>query len=252
MGPGEGPMNWRASARQVSWALAVAGLVALALPALAAIPAAEKVLKAVASANAAARRSQPLRVEVALVSETGAEAATGQGYFDPAGTSRLELKLADGRVEAHERTGSSYHATRDGSPVERVLPLLPPTRLLQAPSAEALAAALVDLGAATDVVDLGIEGGRDCWVLGGRDPGPFGANGRPSLWVDVESRQPIRIDETAPAGQAGGVHFRLGPSAVQEGVRFPTWIDIEAPGWPRWRMQIRRVIPAGAGTARTP
>jgi len=240
-------MNVRASR-----ALGVAGLLALALPALAAIPAAEKVRKAVAAANAAARRSQPLRVEVALVSETGEQAATGQGTLDPAGTSRLELKLADGRVESHERTGTSYRATRDGSPVERVLPLLPPTRLLQAGSAEALAAALVDLGAATDLVELGIEGGRDCWVLGGRDPGPFGANARPSLWVDVESRQPLRIDEAAPTGQAGGVHFRLGPSAVQAGVRFPTWIDIEAPGWPRWRMQIRSVIPAGAGTARTP
>jgi hypothetical protein len=48
------------------------------------------------------------------------------------------------------------------------------------------------------------------------------------------------------------VHFRLGPSAVQDGVRFPAWIDIEAAGWPRWRMQIRRVISAGAGPARPP
>lgn len=242
----------RAIRRPAARMLAAAGLLAAALPALAAIPAAPKVRKAVASANAAARRTQPLLIEVALVSETGEVAATGQGRLDPAGTSHLELRLADGRTEVHERTGSSYRALRDGAPVERVLELLPPTRLLQAPTAEALDAALVDLGAAGGVVDLGIEGGRDCWVLGGRDPGPFADNTRPSLWVDLESRQPVRIDASARGGQAGGVHFRLGPSAVQEGVRFPTWIDVEAAGWPRWRIQIRRVAPAAGGPGHAP
>ncbi|HTY18295.1 MAG TPA: hypothetical protein VMH82_11255 [Myxococcota bacterium] len=229
-----------------------AGLVALALPALAAIPSAQKVRRAVASANASAKRTQPLLLEVALVSETGEVAATGQGRLDPAGTSRLDLKLADGRTEAHERTGSSYRALRDGAPVERVLELLPPTRLLQAPTDEALQAALIDLGANGDVVELGIEGGRDCWVLGGRDPGPFEANARAALWVDLESRQPVRIDEAARSGEASAVHFRLGPSAVQDGVRFPTWIDVEAAGWPHWRMQIRHVSPAAGGPGHTP
>jgi hypothetical protein len=231
-------MTLRAS--RAGWAVAVLGALAIAAPARAAVPSAEKVRKAVASSNAAAKRSQPLLLDVALVSETGQVAAAGQARLDPTGSSRLDLRLGDGRDETHERNGSSYRVTREGAPVDRSPPLLPPVRLLLAPSAEALAAALADLGADAERVDLGIEGEHDCWVLGGRDPGPFGENARASLWIDLDSRQPVRIDE------AGGAHFRLGPSALQNGVRFPTWIDVEAPGWPRWRMEIRRVAPAAS------
>jgi len=83
-------------------------------------------------------------------------------------------------------------------------------------------------------------------VLGGRDPGPFDLNARPSLWIDIESRQAVRVDE------AGGTHFRLGPVAQQSGVRFPAWIEVQNADGLRRRMEIRHVAPASAAPARNP
>jgi len=236
-------MPW---ALRAGCALLLGGALAIAAPAQGAVPSAEKVRKAVAASNLAGKRAQPLLVEVALLAESGEVAATGQGRLDPAGASRLDLTLADGRTETHERTGQGYRVTRGGAPVERAPELLPPVRLLLAPSGDALAAALGDLGGDPERVDLGVEGTSDCWVLGGRNPGPFGANALPSLWVDIDSRQPVRIDE------GNGTHFRLGPAALQNGVRFPAWLEVESSGWPRWRMEIRHVAPANAAPAHTP
>jgi len=231
---------------QLGTASLVAAALALAPPARAAVPSAEKVRKAVAATNLAGKRTQPLVIEVAVLSENGEVAATGQGKLDPAGGGRIDLTLPDGRTETHERTLSGYRVTRGGSPADHAPELLPPVQLLQAPSAEALAAALLGLGADAERVDLGVEGSSDCWVLGGRDPGPFEANGRPSLWIDIESRQAVRVDE------AGGTHFRLGPLAQQSGVRFPAWIETQSAGGLRTRMEIRHVAPASAAPARSP
>jgi hypothetical protein len=224
-------------------ALLAAGIALAAAAAPAAIPSAAKVRGAVAADNASAGRAQPLGVEVALVNQAGQVAATGHATLDPGGTARLELRLADGGSEVHERTPLSYKVTRNGAAVEHTLRLLPPAQLLQARSEEFVSAGLVALGADPDQVDLGMDGSSDCWVLGGRDPGPFEASNRPSLWVDIDSHRPVRIDD------GHGTHYRFGPPAGSGGIRFPAWIDIDAPGWPHWRMDVQQVAPLAPGAA---
>jgi hypothetical protein len=220
-------------------AAGLAGALCAAAPAArAAVPEAERILAAVAAGNGAARRAQPLGLEVALLDAEGRIGATGRAGLDPLGTSWLELTLADGRTERHERSLAGYRVTRDGERVGQASPLLPPTQLLQLDRADALADALRLLGADPERVDLGIEGRSDCWVVGGRDPRPFEESTRPSLWVDLATRLPVRADTE------DGVRYRLGPSAAHGPIRFPAWIEIEAPGRPRWRMQVGRVAPA--------
>lgn len=225
--------------------LALAG--AAAPRAEAAIPSAEKVRGAAATANLKGARDRALLVDVVLLTEAGELAASGRARLDPPGpagpgTARLELVLADGRNEVHERDAAGYRVTRDGTPIERPLPLLLPAGLLQAGSREALAEALRALGGDPERVDLGSQGARDCWVLGGRDRGPFEMNGLPSLWLDLDSHQVVRIDEAA------GTRFFTGPYASFGDIRFPAWIEVQAPGWPRWRMEVRAVTPAGGST----
>ena len=228
--------------RDASWLPARAALAALAgllaaAPAAAVIPPAERVRSEIARTNVQAGRSQPLVLEVLVLGESGEPAASGRAVLDPAGTARLQVELADGRREFHERTPDGYAATRDGARVERALPLLPPLALLQARTGAEVAAALAGLGGEPERVDLGMAGGADCWVLGGRDPGPFDANTRPSYWLDQDARRPVRIDE------AGGVRFHFGPPAKHPpAIFFPAWYVVEAPGWPRWRVEVRSLV----------
>jgi hypothetical protein len=224
-------------------AAGMASLLALAvLPvssALAVVPSAARVRAEIARSNVQAGRAQPLALEVRLVGESGEAIASGRARLDPNGFARLELTLSDGRREIHERSPAGYVTTRDGRKVDRALPLLPPTQLLQAPTEAEVAAALLGIGGDPELVELGMSGGADCWVLGGRDPGPFEANRRPSHWFDLEDRRAVRIDDPAVA------RFRLGPPAAPPGaIAFPAWIDVESPGWPRRRLDIQRVEPA--------
>lgn len=221
--------------------LCIAALATSAAPAAAVVPSALAVRSEVARTNAQAGRSQRLVLDVAVVDEAGETAATGRAVLEPGRPARLDLTLVDGRRELHERGAGGYRVTRDGVPVERPLPLLPPVDLLQARTEAEVAAALGALGGQPERVDLGMAGGADCWVLGGRDPGPFDQNGRPSYWFDQDARRPVRID------QGDGVRFRFGPPAKHPpAVFFPAWVLVEAPGWPRWRVDVRSVT---AGTA---
>lgn len=205
-------------------------------PAGAAIPSAEAVRREVARTNAQAGRTQRLVLDVVVVDEAGEAAASGRAVLEPSGAARLELALADGRRELHERSPGGYAVSRDGVRVERALPLLPPLALLQARNEAEVAEALRAIGGRPEHVDLGMAGGGDCWVLGGRDPGPFDQNARPSYWFDQGARRPVRID----AGD--GVRFRFGPPAKHApAVFFPAWYLVEAPGWPRWRVDVRSV-----------
>jgi hypothetical protein len=213
-------------------------------PAGAVVPSGEAVRREIARTNAQAGRAQRLVLELDVVDEAGQPAASGRAVLEPDGTARLELTLADGRRELHERGPGGYVATREGARVERPLPLLAPFGLLQAGSEAAVAAALSAIGGEPEQVDLGMAGGGDCWVLGGRDPGPFDQNGRPSYWFDQDARRPARID----AGD--GVRFRFGPPAKHPPATFfPGWYLVEAPGWPRWRVDVRAVSSAGGPAA---
>lgn len=226
-------------------ALAVLVAVAAAPQARAVIPSAAAVRREIARTNQQAGRTQRLAVDVVVRDEAGEAAASGRAILDPAGVARLELTLADGRREEHERVGGGYLATRDGARLERALPLLAPMALLQARSEADVAAALASLGGDPDRVDLGMTDGSDCWVLGGRNPGPFDAAGLPSYWLDQDARRPVRIDERE------GVRFRFGPPARHPpALFFPAWYDVEAPGWPRWRVQVVGVTTGNPAPAR--
>jgi hypothetical protein len=228
--------------RAVRAAFAIGLGVAGALPAAAWIPEPERAWTLLAQSNLQSARAAPLDFAVALVDAVGNVAATGRLRAEPGGVARLELALADGGgTEVHERNGAGeYRVTRNGQRIERAPKLLPPFAALQADKAMEVADALRASGGDPARVDLGIEGRSDCWVLGGRDPGDFQMNTRPSIWVDQETRQPVRIDD------AGGVRYRLLDLSPKGGVRFPSRIEVRADGWPIWRLDVATPAPPQA------
>ncbi len=223
----------------VSSALLIAALsLAHATAASAWIPEPESAWSLVAQGNSTASRTRALSLDVSLVDAEGAVVATGTARLEPNGHARLGITWADGAVEMHERTATDYQATRAGARVEKPLRLLPPFAVLQAANGLAVAEALRAIGGDPKLVDLGMEGTHDCWVLGGREMGPFDANTRASLWVDQESQLPVRIDDGA------STQYRLGSPAKGEGIRFPAWIDVRAATGPSYRIDVKAVSPA--------
>lgn len=220
--------------------IAVGLAVALARSASAWIPEPERAWSTLAQSNSQSARTRPIDFAVALVDSSGTVAATGRLRAEPGGHALLELTLADGGTEVHERRALEYRVTRNGQRVDKVPRLLPPLGLLQAGNGTAVADALRDLAGDPARVDLGIEGRYDCWVLGGRDPGDFQMNKRPSIWVDQETQQPVRIDDAA------GVRYRLLDLAPKDGVRFPSRIEVNADGWPIWRIDVATPAPPAA------
>jgi hypothetical protein len=234
--------------------LAVGGLLALiatwtSAPTLGFVPSAEKVSEAVAETNDRDQRAQALQVEVVLRDPLGHEKSAGTAWLHPAGEVRLELRTPEGDVERRRLVGGRERVMQDGRSQSPERPLLPPLALLQADTGDGLRALLRALGGRDERVELGLEGSHDCYVLGGRrraasGKAPGGAS--VALWIDVESSQPVRID------RADGVRFRLGPPRTHGEIRFPAFIDVEAPGRPVWRLDVHRVAPAGAAAFRPP
>lgn len=236
-------MRRRHTALLAAWALAA---LAVATPAGAVIPSPLKLADAAAEANDAAGRAEPLWFEVSLRIGDGEPVAKGKLATHPTGLARLELRSRRGFVERHLLQGDAYTASRDGRTIEKPRPFLPPIFLLQATSGAALRAALESFGVAADDVVLGRVEERDCYVFGGRLPRKPGEEERrlPSLWVDLESYEVVRID------WRDGVRFRFGPSAdFGGGIRAPRWIGIEAPGQPPARLDVLRVGRADAPAA---
>jgi hypothetical protein len=217
----------------------------LAAPAFAVNPNAPRIADAVASSNRAAGRATPLWLDVTLRIGEGEPLAQGVLTTHPTGLARLELRSTRGFVERHLVQGSEYGASRDGKLLDQPRPFLPPVFLLQAVSGAALQAALSSFGVASERAELGLGDEHDCYVLGGR--AARGADGvepaQPSLWVDLESFEVVRID------RGDGVRFRFGPSENFGGVRLPRWISIEAPGQPPARLDILKATPANAPAA---
>lgn len=234
-------------------ALASAAVLALGLgtAALAAIPGPEKVVRAVAETNRVSGRTEPLWIDVRLVVGEDQEAAEGMPAAEgvlaahPSGLARLELQSHLGFVERHLLQGSEYQASRDGEILPAPHPFLPPIFLLQASSGEALSAALDSFGVAEQEVVLGRLGAHDCYVLGGRliGGGPVKEALLPSLWVDAESFDALRIV------RSDGVEYLLGPIEVFDGVRLPRWIEMRTPADFRARLEILAAAPASAPAA---
>lgn len=214
-------------------------------PARAAIPSAEKIEDALASANRTAGRAAPLWLEVKLRIGGGEPLASGVLATHPTGLARLELHSVQGFVERHLLQGNAYSASRDGQLLVHPRPFLPPVFLLQVTSGAALRAALGSFGVDAGQAVLGRVDEHDCYVLGGRPPLGAGAAPRlrPSLWIDIETYEVVRID------RADGVRFRFGPTQEFEGSQVPRWIAIEVPGQPTARLEIERVAPADAPAA---
>jgi hypothetical protein len=214
-------------------------------PARAVIPTAAKIAAAVAAANRSAGRSEPVLLDVTLTIGEGPPAATGVLATHPTGLARLELHSHLGVVERHLLQGNAHSASRDGEIFDDTHHFLPPVFLLQATSGAALSAALVSFGIAAEEAVLGRVGEFDCYVFGGRLPHSLEKEERrlPSLWVDLESYEVVRIDDS------NGVRYRFGPSQDFDGIRVPRWIVIEAPGEPPARLDIVRAAPANAPAA---
>ena len=227
-------------------AAAVVALLLAAAAAHAVIPPTPKVAKAVAEANRTARRGKPLLLKVTLTIGAGQPtAATGTLASHPTGLARLELKSHRGFVERHLLQGTAHIASRNGEPIDNPRHFLPPVFLLQSRSGEALIAALESFGIATDDGALGRVGDYDCFVFGGRLPRSGEAAGQqlPSMWVDLESFDVVRIDG------ADGVRYRFGPVQDFSGIRVPRWIEIEAQGRETARLEILEAAVANAPAA---
>ncbi|MCP3987381.1 MAG: hypothetical protein GY723_23595 [bacterium] len=206
------------------WALILA--FGLATSALAYVPPAKQVAAAVAKANLAAKRNRALAMEVTLHRDDSAEAiASGTLITDPSGNARLELRI-DGRVERHLRVGARLETTHDGRAHTGEL-RLPPLHLLQLVQRTSLQTALAALGASGGAIELGYDDDLDAYVLGGR--------GATSLWVDMESLSPVRIDLPT------GIIVRLGPLESFDGVLWPAWLEIQHGEAPRVRLLFRGV-----------
>lgn len=231
--------------RFVAVMAAAAVLAGDSAPAGAVIPSASKIAEAVADANRGAGRNGPVLLDITLTIGDGPAVATGVLATHPTGLARLELHSRRGFVERHLLQGNDHSASRDSEPIEQPRHFLPPVFLLQATSGAALSAALRSFGIAADEAVLGRIGDFDCYVFGGRLPPSLEQAGRvlPSMWVDLESYEVVRIDG------ADGVRYRFGPSQEFDGIRVPRWIAIEAPGEPPARLDILGAAPANAPAA---
>jgi hypothetical protein len=211
----------------------------LALPAVptdAAVPSAPRIRASAAERDRVAARVQGLALEVALrFAGAEAPAATGTLLTGPEGASRLELLTEAGEIERQILRGSARGTSRDGVRAQAARLLVPPLYLLQAPTAERLAAWLAELGVRPDQVALGHEGDRDCYVLGSKAPGAA------SVWLDMESFDVVRVD------LSGGIRYRLGPIRPFEGVLLPEWVEVWEPGEPAARLEVRRAAKSPAG-----
>jgi hypothetical protein len=222
----------------------VAAALLAALPVLAVIPSSPKIAGAVAETNEGSGRGDALLLDVALsVGESEAK-AIGVLASHPTGLARLELRSGRGFVERHLLQSNEYRASRDGALLDEFHPFLPPIFLLQASSGEALSAALKSFGVSEQEVVLGRAGDRDCYVFGGRIPGPPGEEQLlPSLWIDMNTYEPVRIVRD------DGVEYRLGPPTLFDHIRVPTWIEIVEPSGLTARLEVKGVTPANAPAA---
>jgi len=216
-----------------------------AAPAAAVIPNAQKIADAVAEANRAGGRSNPLIFDVTLRIGDSAPLATGVLVSHPTGLARLELRSNQGFVERHLLQGSEYRASRDGRLLRSPRPFLPPLFLLQAVSGAVLRAALSSFEVSAGEVVLGLADDRDCYVLGGRLPRATAGEERrlPSLWIDMDTYEVVRVD------RQDGVRFRFGPLGSFDGIRAPSWIAIDVPGRRPVHLEVVRVAPANAPAA---
>lgn len=259
---GEPLARWRSAA---VWALAALWVVS---PASAHIPAASRIVGAIAQANRASGRGQPLRLEVSLRIGDGSPVAMGELVTHPTGLARLELRGAHGLVERHLLQGTEHTASRNGRELEDPREFLPPLFLIQSDSALTLRTAFESFDVEVDAIGLAACGERDCYVVGdpsrvppppppvGQGPAPLpervraevrGSSDRsgvlPKVWIDIVTYEVRRMDF------AGGVRVKLGPVAVFDEIQVPSWLEIDQPEHRPVRLEILRATAVNAPAA---
>lgn len=246
-------MTQRARVRSALSALGAAWLALAAGDAVAWLPPPERLAGLIAQQNRDAKRAAPLRLAVQVADSEGRSLARGEAHIDPSGRGRLELEYPDGHREIHERRGGASRIRTVGSESEETAspaiaarsgvggaaPLLPPLAWLQARSGSQVLAVLRELGGDPTQVQLGIDRGRDCWVLGGRGSGDFEISDRPALWIDLESKTPVRVDV------GSSTRYRLGPPTRFGNVELPGWYEVTGPGADSLRVEIEALATAG-------
>lgn len=194
------------------------------------VPPAKRVAASVAKGNRAAKRVRTLECRVALLRAGETEPVSeGTLLTAPDGRSRLELVGPEG-IERHLRQGRRVDSSRDGRAAARAPMRLPPLHLLQTGDAATLQTALAVLGAPGGAIELGYDGPLDAYVLGGR--------GGSSLWIDLETLGPARID------LPDGLIVRLGPTKSFDGILWPVWLEIDTGLAAPTRLEFRTVRPA--------
>ena len=232
------------------------------------VPSAERILRAVAEANADGKRTSALQFDLTMRIGEGTPVAHGELLTLPAGAARLELRGTDSRVERHLLRGAAYRVSRNGRRVSEPQFLLPPLFVLQVSSEPRLHADLAALGIDSSVVALAACGQGDCFVFGDAsraappleepseetpeaaaeeveppvlaphrpDSEAVPALPPPTLWVDSESFDARRIRTRR------NVRVEFGPYVNFGVVRAPSWLRVDEPGHKPVRFDIQKVI----------
>ena len=226
--------------------LAVGLALAVGAPALAYVPPAGRILDAIAQANRRDDRTAVLSVPVEVRLAGSDTPLRGELETHPSGFARLELVHPDGARERHLARGGRHGASRDGVVLDGAEPLVPPLFLLQARTRSALTTALLEMGVAVDLAELGHEGRHDCFVIGGREipPPPPGLPGaRAALWADLDTFEVVRVDDRS------GLRFRFGPPVPSGATRLPGWAEVQRGGELRAWLGLGEARPASLSVA---
>lgn len=215
------------------------------------VPDGEKLTNAAGRANFEAKRTGPLRLDVALFTDVPAEGveaiATGSLLSDPneGGRVKLDLTGGNGVREVQLLSGARVQAWRDGERLERPRIMVPPLALLQVRYGRSLRRALSRLGVAYTATDLARLGDDDCFVLGGEPPGVASERfaSRAAAWLDSYTYDILRVD------RSDRVRFRFGPSRRFGELRLPAWVVVEEEGRPALYLQFRSAVHAALGGA---
>ena len=209
-------------------AVGLIGLVAAVASAY--VPRPEIVARSAAQTNRKAERTQTLQIKVALKGEDGRTIAEGAVIASPEGRARLEVRSERNGVSRQLRRTGGLSAARNGQAQTAPVPVLPPFWLLQARDSGRLLSRLSELGGNPGAISMGYEGSSDCYVIGSK-------NG-PSVWIDQDELSVVRIQ------LGGGLIYRLGPQkGFAGGIVLPSWVEMEAPGAPRLRLELQGAQP---------
>lgn len=205
------------------------------------VPEPERVLAAVAQANATSGRTQAIRLDLELRIGEREAIATGELVSHPSGLARLELRGRSGRVDRYLLSGPELLAAKDGAPLEHPQPMLQPVFLLQPSTVETLRVALETFGVDSRLIGLAPCGELDCYVFGDPDLAVPELHSLPGDALATEGdAEPggalgnAGVDPTADERSGGGGTLELLPARAPARPVARLWVDTES-------LQIQRI-----------